>query len=168
MTNPTNDLDEILGAYGSYLTSYNDHAGRYDPLDLEQATAALETLIAKRLQEAMDYVMNSKLNTLMDYWARNRQVGHTSLSIAGLNYDKPAIFLVDSQREVQRIRSEFRGEVRDGDIYVGRVMIRSTGILNDPSRLFGYNLPLIIDHYALQNLHAEQRQRLTKLLEGMK
>lgn len=43
--NIENEIDKILGAYGSYLTNYNDHRGRFDPMDLEEAKARLIVLI---------------------------------------------------------------------------------------------------------------------------
>lgn len=55
MSTPTlrEQLAKTFGAYGSYLTSYNDHEGRFDPLDLEQATAQVLTLIKAELLKAL-------------------------------------------------------------------------------------------------------------------
>lgn len=62
-TNKDSELEKILGAYGSYLTTYSDHKGRFDPLDLEQAVEALQAM----LDIAELKGINQALNEVEDY-----------------------------------------------------------------------------------------------------
>lgn len=67
-------LDEILGAYGSYLTGYNDHKGRYDPIDLESAKAAIQAHIDEAVNEAKQEIADQiyiRLGGHRDYMSNN-------------------------------------------------------------------------------------------------
>lgn len=115
----------------------------------------------------------SKLEKLIEYYRINRQVGHTTLALQGLTFDRPAIILVAHNIHVQILVKEYErlGVQVSKDNFGWKIrncyILPISWLMGETK---GLNLPIIVEHYALDVLfmeHEEEvRLRIKKL--GMK
>jgi hypothetical protein len=110
----------------------------------------------------------SKLRNLIEYYDIRRQVGHTTLmEVGALNFDRPAVLIVANHHHGRQILDKYR-DVRPtnmAQMKLGELHIRTIGWLDKEYK--AYNLPIIVDHFALSELYREHEAEWQTRLEAV-
>lgn len=109
----------------------------------------------------------SKLNNLIEYYRNNRQVGHTTLMLTGLSFNRPCIVLCASSQHARILFNQVvdmaipeLALVDRSSMQIGQVRFRSIAWLNGEH--LAYDLPVIVDHFALDVLYHEHYEEVLR------
>lgn len=103
----------------------------------------------------------TNLEAICQFWAMNRQVGNSYLTIEGLrHFDRQAIYVSADREAMRQVKAENPHIIVQHWIFVTKEF------------LAGYHCPLVVDHYAMVQLTAEhtrekQHQARLNALENL-
>ena len=106
----------------------------------------------------------SRLQNLIDL-QNQRRIGNTTFMMKGLAFDRPAIMLfatIDHAKGAMHdiVRREKLPEevILWGDMHIGKVRFGSIHLLTDANYKSLRNVPIMVDHFALDLLVKEERK----------
>lgn len=107
----------------------------------------------------------SKLSSLIKYYRNNRQAGHTYFSLTGLAFDRPAVVLCASSQHAKIMFNMARDlapnyPINHAAMQVGEIRFRSINWLMGEH--LAYNLPVMVEHFALDVLYHEDQEETLK------
>lgn len=109
----------------------------------------------------------SKLNSLIEYYRGTRQVGHTTLMLTGLSFNRPCVVLAASTQHARVLFNQMvdmatpeLSMVDRSSMQIGQVRVRSISWLMGEH--LAYNLPVVVDHFALDVLYHEHYEEVLK------
>lgn len=123
----------------------------------------------------------SKLTNLLNYQSRTRRVGHTTLMVEGIAFQRPAIMLFASMQHAQIAFRETLDRIQLGNLEearpdfanlrIGQVRFKSIAILDKLDEMTrGYqpeNMPpIVVDHFAMDLLVREHDKVRSKMIGG--
>lgn len=88
-----------------------------------------------------------------------RRIGNTTATIAGIDNTLDTILIVRDRRHAETLMYDYKGEKRDGEIWIGNLVVKTIFDIPD---LHGYKMPVIVDHHALSQLITQHTAALNK------
>lgn len=88
-----------------------------------------------------------------------RRIGNTTAVIAGAENTRDTILIVRDHRHAESLMHDFNGEKVNGEIMIGNLHLKT---IFDIPKLKGYNMPVIIDHFALSDLITQNNAAFRK------
>lgn len=111
----------------------------------------------------------SKLDNLMYYYNSSRRAGHTTLMLEGLDYDRPAYILFANVSHARMafndvLRKNPTEDISPAELRYKKVRFITISVLRNLEFMRGLQpsdlKPMILDHFALQQLYAEHNKEL--------
>ena len=94
---------------------------------------------------------------------RTRRIGNTTAALKGLYFDRPFLLLVANHHQAHSLVMEHvaieNRRKRNGHWMIGNAIIITIG---DIPSLWGYNMPLIVDHFAMDQLITQHTAAIHK------
>lgn len=96
----------------------------------------------------------------LQYFLRRRRIGNTTAIIAGADNTRDTILIVRDRRQAETMMHEFNGErTIDGSIVIGGLLLKT---IFDIPKLKGTHMPVLIDHFALDELITQHTAAIYK------
>lgn len=104
-------------------------------------------------------MMEKTLLEQLQYHLNWRRIGNTTAVIAGAENTRDTILIVRDSRHADSIMHDFNGTRENGEIRIGGLVLKT---IFDIPKLKGYNMPVIIDHFALSELITQHTAAIHK------
>lgn len=95
----------------------------------------------------------------LQYHLNWRRIGNTTAVIAGAENTRETILIVRDKRHADSMMHDFNGTKENGEVVIGGLHLKT---IFDIPNLKGYNMPVIIDHFALSDLITQHTAAINK------